>query len=681
MRTLLSLLALAVVSCGDDAPSSIGDDLRDAPVTDVAPADVTDAADAAADTTPAPPPDRAPGERRPPAGPCDDADPTRCLLPWPSDTFATLAPERPTGLRVAIPADAIPPQDDVAALDRADGFSRLSPIVTVFPPLDPASVVTAPIADGAADGPVRLFVAEPGPAFATAAPLDLDAFHELAPEPASTLVALPLRPLAPSSEHLVVVTDALRAADGAPLAPDRHARVALGLTAPADDAERALFAYHAPSRAVLADAGLAPTRVVRLWSFTTRSAEDPRADLRALRALHRAAVDDGSVEVVIASVARPGGDAGDGPIAAIVRGHLTGLPTTLDAEGRVSRDPDGAPVVTGTHAAPFRVVIPAGDGDYRVVMYAHGTGGDVGDGSFDALIAEGGAAKVSLEIDGWTGESLGDTLSSFFVPFRGTDAVASRVLESLAGGAAILHALDGPLGDALAADTLGDAPNPAAGRRPDTAAPIWAGGSLGGVVGLIFSHLEPTVAAGVLNVPGAGFTHWLPRSDLYAVLELAFENSYPTAVDLNLMVAMTQLAFDPMDGGVWADARAPAPPLLVQISMGDPVLPNVGSALVATATDAVHVGAPLAPLVGLDLADEALGRAGVTQYRVPDDGAFDVHGFAARDTPAGRAAREQLIDFATSVWAGAPRIGVPSGCRDNTPPMSCDFSAPPEAVR
>jgi hypothetical protein len=54
--------------------------------------------------------------------------------------------------------------------------------------------------------------------------------------------------------------------------------------------------------------------------------------------------------------------------------------------------------------------------------------------------------------------------------------------------------------------------------------------------------------------------------------------------------------------------------------------------------------------------------------------ALEIHGFAARDTPAGAAAREQITDFIRSVWSGAPRITVPAGCRANTPPGSCDFT-------
>ncbi len=56
-------------------------------------------------------------------------------------------------------------------------------------------------------------------------------------------------------------------------------------------------------------------------------------------------------------------------------------------------------------------------------------------------------------------------------------------------------------------------------------------------------------------------------------------------------------------------------------------------------------------------------------------GPYNVHGFAARDTPAGVAAREQIVGFIRSLWAGSMRVTIPSGCAMNTPPGSCDFSS------
>jgi hypothetical protein len=76
-------------------------------------------------------------------------------------------------------------------------------------------------------------------------------------------------------------------------------------------------------------------------------------------------------------------------------------------------------------------------------------------------------------------------------------------------------------------------------------------------------------------------------------------------------------------------------------------------------------------------ATEVTEGAALTQFRVSagERDALDIHGFAARDTPAGLAAQAQLSSFALSVQAGSPRITLPDACARNTPAGSCDFSA------
>ena len=114
-------------------------------------------------------------------------------------------------------------------------------------------------------------------------------------------------------------------------------------------------------------------------------------------------------------------------------------------------------------------------------------------------------------------------------------------------------------------------------------------------------------------------------------------------------------------------------PLLLQESIGDPVLPNLATELVAVGTGAVHVGVPIHPFVGLEQVDEASGINGITQYRVKSDDQLEVHGFADRNTRAGEAARQQIQTFLETSWAGAPRIEVPPICLEDHADGSCDF--------
>ena len=130
------------------------------------------------------------------------------------------------------------------------------------------------------------------------------------------------------------------------------------------------------------------------------------------------------------------------------------------------------------------------------------------------------------------------------------------------------------------------------------------------------------------------------------------------------------------DGAAWASAlRGRQAAFLIQESIGDPVVPNAGSEMVAVVTDAKLVGAELSPFaLSLPRQNVVEAGSGITQYRVADTGPYDVHGFAGRNTPAGRAARAQIVDFVRSIWNdGEAKITVPTGC----PSGRCDFSGTP----
>ena len=609
------------------------------------------------------------GERAPPTASCDAADPSRCLLPWPSDTFTTLDATTETGLRLELERDALGAHDDLSAILQADGFSRVTPILTAIDgQIDPSGV-----GDGV-DGVLQVIVCEPGDHFGERVPLRIHVVIDDTQSPIETaLVAYPRRPLLPATEYVVVLTEGLRRPDGASIDPDRLASVAQGLEAPADQAEAAHYAYHNPSRLALDAAGLQGETALRLWTFSTRSLTQPIQDLLTIRDSMLDALSSDRVSVEIDEMnmsAHPS-------IALTVQGRLTGLPNHRDALGALSRNGEGHPEAVGVTEASFRVAVPIGEGDYRVIMYAHGMGGDVTDPSFDDLITGEGAGKVSLQFDDWTEAGLVPRFLGFSSAIQASDRVAAGFIVSIASGIAIQYALDGILGALLSAPVIEDEPNPAQGRRPNLDILVWAGGSLGGTAGAIYAGIEPTLQAAVINVPGAGMSHYLRFSMFYPVLEQVLRSNGGRLIDVELSLAMAQVALDPGDSVHWLDAATPAPVYLIQQSIGDPVLPNIGSDLAATTAKALHIGAVLHPVVDVEPADLAVGRSGFTQYKVASEDPYDIHGFGAGHSPAGLAAREQIRAFIHSVWAGDPQITLPQACIENFPAESCDFSGGP----
>jgi len=616
-------------------------------------------------------PDRAPGVRAPLSATCDVLDETRCLLPWPSSTFTVADATSPTGVRVALAAPSLPVMDDPAPMNRMDGFSVATPLAVGFPrDLDPA-------VDGAkSTTAVRLFVAQPGATRGEEIPLRLSTTSDTESD-AALLLAYPKRPLAYATDYVAVVLDELTDSTGARFEAPRAVRVALGLTPPTTDAEEALRADHAPTRALLADVGVARERVVRVWDFTTRSAASVSAPLEAMRARAIAAVTSGAITVVVDSARVFSGQS-----ALEVRGHVDGLPRFAGDAG-FTLDANGIPTTIGSHTAPFRFVAPAGSGaTYPVVVYGHGTGGTVNDDAFDREIVAEGAGKLNLEWAGWTEDTVLSTLLGLQQLITGTELSTAHLLQSLADAAAMEAALAGALGDALAAPTVAGVANPAAGRRPDARGLVYAGGSLGGTMGYVHSLVDPGIRNAVLNVPGAGWTHFAPASDLWSRLQGFLLAVAPSTLDVSLGMVMTQSSWDPVDGAAWRALSTRADQLfLLQESIGDPVLPNVGSELVAVSSGAVQVGAVIVPIDGVTPIAGGGGatRTAITQFRVPSTvtDALAIHGFAAKDSPAGVAAREQIAAFLRSVWAGTgARIDVPPSCASR-PGQSCDFSTGP----
>lgn len=117
------------------------------------------------------------------------------------------------------------------------------------------------------------------------------------------------------------MTDELGVDSGPSPAAPHLTRVALALDEPESKDEAELRGYHAPTRAALAEAGIDPAHVVRVWDFTTRSQEDATRRLRAMRDAAKA-VADGAVSVVIDVTKTPN----DPAIALVVEGRLTGVP-------------------------------------------------------------------------------------------------------------------------------------------------------------------------------------------------------------------------------------------------------------------------------------------------------------------------------------------------------------------
>lgn len=605
----------------------------------------------------------------PPVQECDALDPVHCLLPFPSNAHTVADESTSTGLRMAFDPAPLGVDDDPSFLNLGNGFSRVSGVTVAFDTVLADAASSASVEPSlSADGALQVLNAQVGSerygerqAYWTEV---IDASSITADK--NMLIGRPEQVLEANADHVFVVLDSVGAE------ASEMVRVALGLEDPRGRLEEEMAAHYAPTAAFLEEQGVDLTRVVRFSEFTTRSEDDPQRRMLAMMdALETASSD---LEVVIDTLVEPA----DPTIAAIVRGRLVGAPSFLNEDGKLELDANGDPSIVGTADIEFRISIPANTPDYKVVLYGHGTGGDVTDSAFDSEIAEVGIAKLNLRFDGWTGEDFVYTLGSLGAFLEGSERSTAGLLQSMAGGTVLLTSLDGALGDALSAETLAGEPNPVAGVRPRTDEVVWMGGSLGGTLGAVIVSADDRLTKAVLNVPGTGWSHMIPHSLLYEIgVGDALTNNYGSLVDVHLVILAGQNSWDDVDGAIWAEkALDVGGSFLLQQSMGDPVLPNLGTNLLARSLNAVQLEPMLEPIVGLESTDQVV-QSGATleQFWVADTGPYDVHGFAARNTIAGDAALEQILVFAQDAWEGSTPMAHPQLCITDGVDETCDFRA------
>ena len=147
---------------------------------------------------------------------------------------------------------------------------------------------------------------------------------------------------------------------------------------------------------------------------------------------------------------------------------------------------------------------------------------------------------------------------------------------------------------------------------PDTV--VYYGISLGGIEGQVFMAQDPGVEAAVLHVPGGFWSTMLERSTQWPLFELVMEDTVPSPHDRQLLYAISQLFWDPVDPVSWTGELG-AQTILMQEAIGDEQVPNMTTEALARS-----IGLPLlSPEVrlpyGLELASElAVGSSALVQF-------------------------------------------------------------------
>jgi hypothetical protein len=510
---------------------------------------------------------------------CDPLDGAACLLPWPNDLFTRVDRSSPTGRRLALAPTATPATTQgrhigVADLNRSDGFSPGSMIVTRVPGLDStaalrrsgAVTVTDPARYATRDQPILLIDTITGRRHPVMAEIDARA--------ASPAVAdLLIRPATNLREgrRYVVALRGLKTAAGAPIPARRAFRVYRdGLASRDPDVRRRRPAMERIF-ATLARAGVARRDLYLAWDFTVASGKGIAGRMLSIRDRAFAGLGDPdladlkvrgrsprfrvtSVQDFTASQ--------DALVARRIRGEVD-VPCFLDRIGcppgsRFTLDAAGMPIRRPGNVAqaPFVCQVPrsalaAGARPLRPVLYGHGLLGDR-----DELVHNLPSAQAADDYGllfcatDWKGMSVEDTptIATRILPDLTNfpllaDRVQQGMLDFLFVGRAMVH-------------RRGFSADPAfriGGRSAiDTRRLEFNGNSQGAIIGGALTAVAPDFDRSALGVAGMNYSTLLDRSTDFSRFAAILYQHYPRGVERPLLLALIQLFWDRAEGAGYA---------------------------------------------------------------------------------------------------------------------------------
>ncbi|MCC7073438.1 MAG: hypothetical protein IT383_19155 [Deltaproteobacteria bacterium] len=584
--------------------------------------------------------------------------------PWPSDLLRT-----PEGgldlLRFPNPYGAMALEDVLRLMASTQGTAASSTLYFhVDGGVDVATLPADPAASLAEDASMFLLEVDT----LARVPIEWQYYAEASSFlPAGTVAVQPLLGAFPRNRYALVVTSAARAAAGAPLgaAPDLAALLRCepieGLAAPPDCA---------PYGALASALALSLDDVALVQLVTPLDARTPLvAGGATARGFGPQAVVTGKRE-----------DNVDDPYV-IYDGVVTlaqfqaGTPPFDDLDGTTGGfvfDESGAAVVQRTEDVAFVLTVPKRDqpvGGYCVVVYGHGTGGDLesGVGDESTLAADAGCALLAVSEPlhrtraGYRAGQEDMLTFNFFNPVAGRDNWLQSAMEKVQL-VTVVSSLSVP------GEVSGGAP-----LSFDAASVSYLGHSQGGIAGALFLAVEDRITGAFLSGAGAGFQASLVEKtdpvEIATVLRTVLSMPDDDAVDrFHPVIALLQTLVDPADplnvGDLWRYRSGAVPHLVVSSGLKDTYTPPRCHGALAAAfglpvAEPISVPVPVLELVGIEAGpltlegnlstvDGAPLTGGVLQY--PEDGHFAIY----RNADAANAVRR----FLTTLQSGVPSVRV-----------------------
>lgn len=580
-----------------------------------------------------------------------------CGVPFPSDVFLVDDAAMPTGKRAEFSGAAkLLTQSgltaDVFETWAPDGFSPVTPMVAAFGvAVDVASIpsyATDPATTIAAGAATAIIDARTGERIAHYVDVDPRAVDD-------TRRAVTVRPLVrlqPRTRYVVALSG-LAQPNGSAVPPlEGFRRLRDGQTN-ADPALTALAPhFDAEVFPVIERAGIPRAALQLAWDFTTGSDERTTDDMLHARAAALAALDATPPVVTIEAVFE------DDDVALAVDDHaeltwrmiygaVTAPRVVVDNEPgtQLLRGADGLPMANGTIEVPFIAAVPASvrDGAAGIpVLFGHGFFGSRDElEGFAArnILHEVGGVGFAIDWQGMSDADIGRVVATVGGEVDKSIDFAERVPQAMVNWHALSRALEN--GAFFEHDAFTRPP-----RRPgrdDARVPVidlskptcFIGISMGHILGGTMTALNPSVRRVALQVGGAAFSTMMFRARPFTRFLFLMDVSMPDALDQQKLHAHMQSQLDRVDPASYAhfllDDELPIGPsneargrrVLLQMGIGDPQVPNVGTELHARALAVpVVAGSAKSPVFGLDDTSAPHDGSGLFAYDFGVDTGF-----------------------------------------------------------
>jgi hypothetical protein len=534
-----------------------------------------------------------------PSARCDFTDPAVCLFPWPNDLFTKRDAGTATGRRLAIKRASMPRNKggvpiDPTDMNRADGFSPGSALLTKVPGLDTPEAAAArklpPLSDLsrglARNSPVVVINARTGRRHPIWAELD-----STATSAASRILIV--RPAANfrEGERYIVALRNLKTAAGKTIEPSAAFRKYRdGIRTRKRLIERRRGHFESLFRK-LGKAGVRRGSLYLAWDFTVASHQSLAGRMLSIRDRTFAALGDRNLSdlkvqgkspsFTIDSVTDLTPDQDD-RIARQVEGTLSVpcfLTKACQPGGQFTFDRRGRPQRHGTTTARFTCRIPrsaldpAAPPKARPALYGHGLLGsrtEVNAGNVRSMANEHNFVFCATEWAGFSNEDLGQivaTINDFSAFNKVADRMQQGFLNQLLLGRALIH-------------PEGLSSNAAFQKNGqsviDTSRLYFDGNSQGAIMGGGLTAVAPDFQRAVLGVPGMNYSTLLQRSVDFDTYSQLIYPAYPREVDRQLLFGAIQLLWDRGEANGYAQhmttdplPNTPKHQVLLHVGFGD----------------------------------------------------------------------------------------------------------------